>query len=118
MPNLNAALACAQLEKLQEFIEAKRAQAKEYKLFFDNLGVKFREEPKDSKSNYWLMSIELEDKKARNEFLNFTNKNGVMTRPIWKLMYKLDMYKNCYRDDQKNAEYLEDRIVNIASSVK
>jgi dTDP-4-amino-4,6-dideoxygalactose transaminase len=63
------------------------------------------------------MCVELANRKERDEFLQETNKQGIMTRPIWQLMYKLPMYEHCYRDEQKNAEYLEDRIVNIPSSV-
>lgn len=117
MPNLNSALICAQLEQLDSFIENKRLLAKAYKKFFDVLGITFRTENSNTKANYWLMCIELDNQEDRNWFLNLTNNKGVMTRPIWKLMYKLPMYKHCYRDDQVNAEYLENRIVNIPSSV-
>ncbi|TBW26614.1 LegC family aminotransferase [Gramella sp. KN1008] len=118
MPNLNAALACGQLEALTGFIEEKRELATKYESFFDELGIKFRKEPENSTANYWLMCVELQNKKEREEFLKYTNQEGVMTRPIWRLMYKLEMYKDCFRDHQKNAEFLEDRIVNITSSVK
>ena len=64
------------------------------------------------------MSVELPNKDARDCFLEETNKSGVMTRPIWQLMFKLPMFETCFRDDQKNALYLEDRIVNIPSSVR
>ncbi|MFY7811008.1 MAG: DegT/DnrJ/EryC1/StrS family aminotransferase [Flavobacterium sp.] len=73
---------------------------------------------KNTTANYWLMCVELNNKKERDLFLEETNKNGVMTRPIWQLMYKLPMYQNCYKDAQINAQYLEDRIVNVPSSVK
>ncbi|MDX1471149.1 MAG: LegC family aminotransferase, partial [Flavobacteriaceae bacterium] len=115
LPNLNAALACGQLESLSEFVDKKRKLANKYDQFFDGLGMKFRKEPEHSRSNYWLMCVELQNKRDREEFLKYTNQNGVMTRPIWKLMYKLDMYKDCFRDDQTNAEFLEGRIVNITS---
>ncbi|WP_103665875.1 LegC family aminotransferase [Gracilimonas amylolytica] len=117
MPNLNAALICAQLEQLDSFIENKRKLAEKYESFFEEWGINFRKENPDTTVNYWLMCVELEDRKERDMFLNETNEKGVMTRPIWKLMYKLPMYENCFRDEQKNAEYLEDRIVNIPSSV-
>ena len=117
MPNLNAALICAQLEQLSSFIENKRELAQQYKAFLSNLGIKFRTENPDTKANYWLMCVELNDRKERDLFLNETNEKGVLTRPIWKLMYKLPMYKDCFRDEQLNAKYLEDRIVNIPSSV-
>ena len=118
MPNLNAALICAQLEQLDSFLTSKRSLAKKYEVFFEEVGIKFRKENPDTKANYWLMCVELANKKDRDNFLLETNAKGVMTRPIWKLMYKLPMYKDCFRDSQKNAEFLEDRIVNIPSSVK
>lgn len=118
MPNLNAALACAQLENLNLFLENKRELAEEYKSFFSKKGVVFRTEIENTKANYWLMAIQLDNKKDRDLFLKETNKAGVMTRPIWQLMYRLPMYKKCYRDSQKNADFLESRIVNIPSSFR
>lgn len=118
MPNLNAALACAQLEQLEGFLEDKRKLAKEYESFFSTNGIKFRTETPDTKANYWLMCVELESREERNLFLKTTNENDVMTRPIWQLMYRLPMYANCQRDKQINAEFLEERIVNIPSSVR
>ncbi len=118
MPNLNAALICAQLEQLDGFIENKRELAQLYADFFKQKGIKFRQEAENTKANYWLMCVELENKKERDLFLEVSNKSGVMTRPIWQLMYRSPMYKDCFRDEQKNAEYLEERIVNIPSSVR
>lgn len=118
MPNLNAALACAQLESLNDFLLEKRGLAKEYASFFQNLELKFRSEMPDTKANYWLMCLELENREERDSFLRETNDAKVMTRPIWQLMYKLPMYKSCLRDEQVNSEFLEDRIVNIPSSVR
>jgi aminotransferase in exopolysaccharide biosynthesis len=117
MPNLNAALACAQLENLNMFLEKKRELAGEYANFFKNTNIKFRQEMPDTKANYWLMAVELDNREERDFFLKTTNNSQVMTRPIWQLMFKLPMYKDCYRDDQKNAKFLEERIVNIPSSV-
>lgn len=117
MPNLNAALICAQLEQLDDFIEKKRDLAVKYTSYFNELGIKFRKENEGTRANYWLMCVELDNRDNRDEFLKETNEKGIMTRPIWQLMYKLPMYENCFRDDQKNAEFLEDRIVNIPSSV-
>lgn len=118
MPNLNAALACAQLEQLESFLEDKRNLAKEYQSFFAGEGINFRTETKDTKANYWLMCVELENRKERDLFLNDTNKNAVMTRPIWQLMFRLPMYAHCQKDGQQNALFLEERIVNIPSSVR
>ncbi len=117
MPNINAALACAQLEQLSHFLESKRNLAKEYQVFFKKKGMNFRTETSDTKANYWLMCIELENKKERDLFLKVTNKAHVMTRPIWQLMNKLAMYKDCQKDKLFNTRFLESRIVNIPSSV-
>jgi perosamine synthetase len=118
MPNLNAALACAQLEQLHTLLANKRELAGLYSVFFKTQGIKFRTELPDTKANYWLMCVELSDKAERDEFLKVTNAGGVMTRPIWQLMYKLPMYANCQKDSQVNAEFLEERIVNIPSSAR
>jgi aminotransferase in exopolysaccharide biosynthesis len=117
LPNINAALLVAQMENLQRFLDSKQELASIYEEFFKTININFIKEPKDSKSNYWLQSIMLEDKKQRDEFLEFTNKNGVMTRAIWKLMNKLEMFKDCQSTELKNAKYLEERVVNIPSSV-
>jgi perosamine synthetase len=118
MPNLNAALACAQLEQLDSFLKNKRTLALAYKTFFDANGIQFRTEMPNTKANYWLMCVQLENLKERDLFLNETNNNKVMTRPIWQLMYRLPMYQHCQRDEQLNAQFLEERIVNIPSSVR
>ena len=117
MPNINAALLVAQLEQLNDFLKAKRKLALKYKEFFSKNDMTFIEEPKNSKSNYWLQAVLLKDKSQRDEFLEFTNKNAVMTRPIWRLMNELEMFKDCQKDDLKNAKFLEERVVNIPSSV-
>lgn len=118
MPNINAALICAQLEQLEIFLENKRSLAFEYKQFFDKVGVNFRTELPDTKANYWLMCIQLENKKERDLFLNESNLSNVMTRPIWQLIFKSPLYAGFQRDSQKNALFLEERIVNIPSSVR
>lgn len=119
MPNLNAALACAQLEKLNEFIDNKRALALLYKDFFKRYeNLIFKEEISGSQSNYWLNAIELKDREARESLLTYTNSHGVMTRPIWTLMNQLEMFKDCPHSDLANALYLADRIVNLPSSVR
>ena len=118
MPNLNAALLVAQLEQLDGFVENKRDLAIKYKdLFKDYKNIDFINEPEHSKSNYWLQAVLLKDLKERDTFLDFTNKNGVMTRPIWKLMNELDLFKDCFCTNLDNAKYLEQRVINISSSV-
>ena len=118
LPNINAALLVAQLEQLKKFLASKRDLAIKYKEFFLNNSINFIEEPKECKSNYWLQAILLNDIDQRNQFLEFTNKNGVMTRPIWRLCNELEMFKDCQKTDLKNAKYLEQRVVNIPSSVR
>lgn len=117
MPNLNAALACAQLEKLNLYLNKKRILAMSYEKFFFSKGIKLRTETKNTKANYWLMCVELENLKERDLFLESTNSNQIMTRPIWKAMDFLPMYKNCQKDELLNTRFLESRIVNIPSSV-
>ena len=116
MPNLNAALACAQLEQIEIMKKSKNNIYNQYKSFLKNKGLKLVDIPKNTDWNYWLMSILLDNKKDRDIFLEETNNKGINTRPIWTLMYHLPMYQNSQRDSQENAEYLEQRIVNLPSS--
>ena len=117
MPNLNAALLIAQLENLNLFIRNKRELAKKYEVFFKDTEIYFFKEPKNSKSKYWINSIILKYKKNKDQFLNQTNSNGIMTRPVWMLMNRLSMFKNAQSDNLKNANWLFVRVVNIPSSV-
>jgi perosamine synthetase len=117
MPNLNAALLVAQLEKLDTFLKGKRELADAYNEFFNSMNYKFVTESTDCKSNYWLNSIILQNKQQRDELLDETNSNNIMTRPIWTLMNKLPMFEDAECGDLLNAEWLEERVVNIPSSV-
>ncbi len=116
MPNINAALACAQLENLSNIINSKRELAKRYEQFFENQEIKFVTESKTARSNYWLNTILCKDKLERDDFLKYTNDNGVMTRPSWELMHRLKMFNKCFKIDLSNSEFLSDRIVNLPSS--
>jgi len=118
MPNLNAALACAQLEQLEAYVENKRELALKYAEFFKAKSFDFALEGPDSYSNYWLMAVILKDRDQRDDFLKYTNEQKVMTRPIWRLMHTLKMYKECQVEDVSNAEWLAERVVNIPSSVR
>lgn len=119
MPNINAALGCAQLENLDRYVENKRETARIYADFFKNIpDITFFTEPENCRSNYWLNVVMLKDKAAQQEFLGYTNDHGVMTRPVWELMNRLEMFKQCETDGLKNTEWLADRIVNIPSSVR
>ena len=119
MPNINAALGCAQLEHLDEYIADKRATAVAYAEFFKNIpDIEFFTEPENSFSNYWLNVVILKDHEAQLNFLQETNDNGVMTRPIWELMNRLPMFENCQHDSLENTIFFADRVVNIPSSVR
>jgi perosamine synthetase len=118
MPNLNAALACAQLEELAWMLDNKRELADTYARFFENTGIKFVREINNTKANYWLNTIVFPDADQQQLFLAGSNAAKVMTRPIWKLMTKLPMYKDCQGNGLENALWLEDRVVNIPSSVR
>lgn len=118
MPNINAALGLAQLEQLPTFVENKRNTVHAYKAFFEKNEIEFVNEPHNAKSNYWLNAILLKNKPARDSFLKYTNESGIMTRPAWTLMNKLEIFKDCQKGDLSNAEWLANRLVNIPSSVK
>ncbi len=115
MPNINAALGCAQLENIDKVLENKRKTAMAYKEFFAGSDIKFFDEPKDCKSNFWLNAVLLPNKEAQLKFLEETNGAGVQTRPIWELMNRLEMFKTCQHGDLKTAEMFADRVVNIPS---
>ena len=119
MPNINAALGCAQLENLDKYIASKRKIAAEYEAFFKTIpDIDFFVDSPNTCSNYWLNAIILKDEEAQIDFLTQTNDNGVMTRPIWELMNRLPMFANCENDGLKNTIWLADRVVNIPSSVR
>jgi perosamine synthetase len=118
LPNVNAAIGCAQMEYFSKTITNKRETAALYKGFFDSIGVRFCSELKNCISNYWLNAIILDDRSDRESFLQYSNDNNVQTRPVWTLMNKLPPYASCSHDDLKNSEWLEDPIINIPSSVR
>lgn len=118
MPNVNAAIGCAQMENIDYILENKRELAAMYRRFFESLDIPFVAEIDGCRANYWLNAILLADRGEREAFLEFTNSNGVQTRPAWVLMNKLPMFDGCTHADLGNAEWLEDRLVNIPSSVR
>ena len=117
MPNLNAALGCAQMTQLPGFLEAKRKVAEQYAAFCAEHGMEFVHEPEGARSNFWLNAIVLSDKAERDAFLEKTNAAGVMTRPIWRLMVDLPMYANSQHDGLVMSRWLEERVVCLPSSV-
>lgn len=118
LPNINAALGCAQMESLSFQLKSKREIAREYENFFSDTNFQLAKEIDGGRSNYWLNAIVLEDRPQRDLFLRNLNDAGVMTRPIWCLMNKLQMFSNCQSADLSNAIWLEDRVVNIPSSAR
>jgi aminotransferase in exopolysaccharide biosynthesis len=116
MPNLNAALGCAQIEVLSDYVQQKRATAMQYQEFFKSSEIQFFQEPEHCKSNYWLNTVICPDKESRTALLKFTNRKGVMTRPIWTLIHRLPMFENTYKGRLTNSEFLENRVVNLPSS--
>lgn len=117
LPNVNAAMGCAQLERLDGFIESKRALAARYADLLSGSGLDFVTEPSGCRSNYWLNAVLCEDRAHRDALLGATNQQGVMTRPIWALMNDLNMYSGCMKGEIPNAEWLAARVVNLPSSV-
>ena len=119
MPNINAALGCAQLEQIEKYVASKRETAKAYEEFFKDIPeIEFFVDTPDTRSNYWLNVVILKDKESQLHFLEYTNDNGVMTRPVWELMHRLPMFEKCENDGLKNTIWLGDRVVNIPSSVR
>ena len=118
MPNINAAIGVAQMENLSMILNNKRETAMQYNDFFKKTGIKFMEEPLNSEANYWLNAILFDNKETRNSFLEYTNNNGVQTRPAWKLLNELEMYKECQTDDLTNSKRFSEGIVNMPSGVR
>jgi perosamine synthetase len=119
LPNINAALGCAQLEQLPTFLENKRALAEMYRTTFSDMnGIRFFSEPDFAHSNYWLNALLLDERNAdqRDVFLERANACGIMTRPAWKLMHRLPMFSASPRMALKVSESLERRLINIPSS--
>jgi len=118
LPNINAALGCAQMEMFPLILEKKREIAKAYQNFFDTIEIQFITEPEGCRSNYWLNAILFNGLKERNDFLVYSNRHGVMTRPLWRLISELPMYTHCQADGLTTSRWLEDRVVAIPSSVR
>jgi aminotransferase in exopolysaccharide biosynthesis len=117
MPNLNATLGCAQMEQLPEMLTAKAMVARRYAEFFADTGVRFVQPVAGASANGWLNAIVLDTEADRDAFLQYTNAREVMTRPIWRLMPRLEMFKHCQHDGLENSYWLESRVVNLPSSV-
>ena len=118
MPNVNAALGCAQMDRIDSILANKRETAEAYHRWGQEHGVLFVREAEGTRANYWLNAMVVADREEREEFLSFSNTNGVQTRPIWVLMNKLPMYEDCFHGSLQESEWLEERIINIPSSVR
>lgn len=117
LPNVNAALACAQLEQLPIFLEKKRQLASFYADICEKNDIPFISNPKGSESNFWLNAILVEDFSVRETLLTEANKRGIMMRPVWELMSDLPAFSKCQNDGCETAKWLQERLVNIPSSV-
>ena len=117
LPNINAALGCAQMERLEKILHIKSEVAQRYSAFFDALGITFVTGREGATTNNWLNALVLDSLAERDEFLAYTNSKGVMTRPVWCLMTRLKMFAHCQHDGLENSVWLEDRVVNLPSSV-
>lgn len=117
LPNLNAALGCAQMERLPEMLAIKAEVAGQYAAYFEGSGIRLVRPTERCIANYWLNTIVLGSSAERDALLEFTNSRGVMTRPVWRLMSRLDMFSHCQNDGLENSKWLEARVVNLPSSV-
>ena len=117
LPNLNAALGCAQMELLPRMLEIKAEVAARYREFFAGTGIRFVEPLPGTTANWWLNAIVLDSEADRDALLDYTNSREVMTRPIWRLMSRLPMFQHCQHDGLENSRWLEARVVNLPSSV-
>ncbi|CAK2057013.1 putative aminotransferase [Vibrio crassostreae] len=116
MPNLNAALGCAQMEVIEQYLIQKRSLANQYISLFEGTDINFVVEPKYAISNYWLNAIICPDVELREHILQETNAAGVMTRPIWKLMHRLPMFENAMCGDLTQSEFIEAHLINLPST--
>lgn len=118
LTNLSAALGCAQMEQIHKILASKREIAGKYRNFFSGSEIAFVDELIDTNANFWLNTVCLSNVDMRDNFLEYTNNMGVMTRPVWKLMTKLKMFNGSYHDSLVNSKWLEQRVVNIPSSTR
>ena len=116
LPNINAAMGCAQMEYIDKLVNRKREIAEEYARLLENIPVAFFREPNGSHSNYWLNVILFNNREERDGFLNYANRHGILARPAWRLIPKLEIHKNHQTENIDNAHWLEDRLVNIPST--
>ncbi len=117
LPNLNAALGCAQLEQLDHFLQVKRNRAGAYAALFRDTEWQFVAEPQNCRSNYWLCAVLTNSREERDTFLEETNAAGLQTRPVWEPLHTLPMYEKCLRGDLLVTMDIAARLVNLPSGV-
>ena len=119
MPNLNAALGCAQMSRLESLVADKRALSQAYARLFDGCSwAEFVDESADCRSNAWLHAILMADADRRDAFLEQTHAAGILTRPVWTLLSELPMYRHCETDGLADAQWLSKRLVTLPSSAR
>lgn len=118
LPNVNAAIGCAQMELMDTYIAKKRELARQYKIFSNSIGIRYFSQQPGCESNYWLNTVFLSNREKRDEFLQYVNKNNISARPAWILMNRLPMYRKNYASNLDNARWLEDRIINLPSGIQ
>lgn len=117
MPNINAALGCAQLEQLGHFLKIKRQRAIAYKEYFSTTDWQFIEELPNTQSNYWLCAVLTHNRAVRDAFLQASNAQGIMTRPAWEPLHTLPMYAGCAHSALQVTVCVADRLVNLPNGV-
>ena len=118
MPNINAALGLAQMEQLNKIIKRKKILYNEYLNSLVSKDFIVKPIPETTKKwNYWLTSLQFNSKVKRDEYLSILNKHQIQSRPLWGLIHNNLPFKHFQRDDQKNANYLADHILNIPSNI-
>lgn len=118
MPNINAALGCAQIERVSAFLEEKLSISNVWSDFFGEFGITTLQARPGCKSNLWLNAAIFQDQRERDFFLEYTNSKGIMTRPIWHLMNTLPEFRTCQTGTLETAKWLQERVVNVPSSVR
>lgn len=118
MPNINAAVGCAQMDSLAEVRADKRSLHAAYRSFFQEMGLPMQEESGGSSANFWLNAVLFPDSETRDAFLHFSLDRGIHARPAWTLLSRLPMYENAPRGALPVAESLAARIVNIPSGAR
>jgi aminotransferase in exopolysaccharide biosynthesis len=118
MPNLNAALGCAQLERLSEFVAGKRALAERYAAMFSDTQWKFLQEPGHCASNYWLCAVLSRNRQERDAFLTASNNDDVTTRPVWEPLHTLPMYTGCLHDELCVTHEIAEKLINLPSGYR